>query len=863
MRELWSKLTHFSRRDHFDESLDDEIRFHIESRAEELQASGMPPQTALAQARREFGPAARAAEDSRDAWRWMWIEDLLRDLRHASRALARDRGFALTAILSLALGIGANTTIFSLAAEFLFSQPSVRNPETLFHATMLGDQEPMRVYRLLRDTQIFDGLAGMNPMAEMNWRHGDESLRIFSTAVSDNFFDVTGTPVATGRPIAPGERNAVVVSHRFWQSRLNGDPQILGRLLVLDGKPYTITGVLPEVHRTLTGFGYAPDVYISTDAENASFALYGRLPRNVSRAATLARWKQAAEEIDKVYPEPTRKRAKEAAIAGLVGVERLREGPAMSLAAFFALLLAVVGLLLVIACANVAGLLLARGGARQHEFAVRASIGAGRGRLVRQMLTESLLLSLVGTAAGLVLNWLLTGYLNNVALPMPFPIRLAIQPDSRLLLYAALIAISTALIAGLLPALTLTRTGAGALLKRDERQVSGHKASLRTVLVAGQLAVSVLVLILAGLSVRNLIASAELNPGFDLKNTAWTQLRLTPENYTEPERVRALVTRALDDLRAVPGVQSATLATFVPLNDHFAGRVTTFDNDQRIEHSWNAVGPDYLRTMGIDVLAGRDFTPADRAGAQRVVILNEALARRLFPNGNPVGRRLRFGIDRKVERTVIGIARNAKYSSIGERDRPAMYEPYFQVGGGRVLLNFLVKTAGPPQPATLKAINTALLAIDPSAAAETKPMSLATGFALLPSQMGAYLLGAMGALGLALASVGLYGVLAWSLSRRTREIGLRVALGARRPDILRLVLAEGAWVLAAGLATGAFLAFFVTRPLARFLVPGLAPSDPATYLAVTLILLAVGCTASLIPALRALRIHPMTALRYE
>ncbi len=851
------------------EGFDEEIRLHMEARADELELTGMPRRDAELQARRELGNATLAAEDSRGAWRFTWIDDLFRDLHHAARTLARDRGFAAAGILSLALGIGLNTTIFSLTNEFLFREPSVRDAGTLLSARVGGfNGIPMAQYKALGDAKVFDGLVGASPMQEVNWRIGDASLRLFATRVTDNFFEVTGVPIAIGRAIANGEREVAVVSHPFWESRLNHDPGVIGKVLTLDGKRHVIVGVLPSGHRTLTGFGYSPDLYLPIDTEKGTgVALYGRLGANDTAAGALGRLKTASLALDRMFPGGNYKWSEGVAVIGMSGFERLNDGFLRTVTAFFGMLMAVVGLLLMIACGNVASLLLARGSARGQEFAIRMSIGAGRGRLIRQMLAESLLLSVTGAAAGLAINLALTSLLNDVVLPLPFPVKLNIAPDLRLVLYAGIVAIGSALVAGILPAIKSTRVGTSALLKTNEHQVSGRRMTLRNLLVAGQLAISVIVLVMATLAIRNLTRAATLNPGFDLQNTSWAQMRFVPENFSGAEKVQALIRSALEELHAVPGVTAATVAGFVPLNDHFSTRTLSIYMDQtsegkRVEHWWNAVGPEYFATMGIEIRSGREFTTLDRRGAQRVVILNEAMARTLFGGENPLGRELRFGRDDKVSRTVVGVARNSKYSSLGEQDRPAIYEPYYQAGAGRGGLNLLVRTSQPPDTLS-KAVASALLKIDPTSSVEVKPMSRATAFALLPSRAGALMLGSVGFLGLALASVGLYGVLAYSITRRTREIGLRVALGARREEILRLVLKEAGWIVGLGLIVGILIALAITRPLTRFLVPGLSTSDPATYATVAFVLLLVGAMAALTPALRALRIDPMTALRYE
>lgn len=612
-RELKNKLSHIGNRSTFDESLDEEMRAHLQMRADELVAKGVDRGGALAQARREFGSTARLAKQSREQWRWSWVEDLGRDLRYSTRSLARDPVFALTAVLSLALGIGVNTTIFGLATEFLFREPSGRNVDTLVHAQLGGrGQLEMREYRFLRDAGVFPEMAGFNENAEVNWRFGDTNQRLFGVRISENFFEVTGVPVALGRPIQTGGRAVVVVSRRFWKNSLGGDLNVLGRVMVLDCQPHTIVGILPGNHRTLIGLGFAPDLYVPAAAETAGLSLYGRMPEGVSLQAIREKLKSAGTQLDLVYPKSDSKWASSIVVTPLTGITRLGEGNKgmVVIAAFFAMLMAAVTLLLTIACVNVASLLLARAAGRAREFAIRLSIGASRGRLIRQLLAESLLLSLLGAAAGLGLNLLLTNTLNGTTLPLPVPIRLAIQPDWLLLTYCAVIAVVSALVAGLLPALMATRPGANSTLKRSEHQVGGG-TTLRKMLVAGQLAVSVIVLVTAALFVRNLLRSAGMNPGFDLQHTSWAQMRLVPESYPTSEKTLTLVRTALAQLRALPGVESATFTNVVPLNDRSndIGPVSTDVKTDAIQVRYFTCGvaEDYFKTMAIPILAGREF----------------------------------------------------------------------------------------------------------------------------------------------------------------------------------------------------------------------------------------------------------------
>ncbi len=856
---MWRKLSYLFRRKRFNQELDDEIRFHLEMAAAERGERA---------ARRDFGPLLRMKEDTRSAWQVQWLVDLASDLRYALRALKRNPGFAAAAIFSLALGIGANTTIFSLTMEFLFSQPSCRNPETLAHMEIGGNSHAhMPHYRFLRDAHIFEGLAGSYEEGESNWRFGNDSYRLHVMRVTRNFFNVVGVPVAMGRPMEPGDGDVVVLSERFWKARLAADPNIVGKTLNIDGRPYVVTGVLPHNHRTVLGFGFSPDLYIPASRETDIVALIARLPAGMSMAVARARLTAACKQLDQVYPNqygPNFAWSRNVEVVPVAGVERLKSMNILAFAAFFAMLQIVVGLVLLIACANVSSLLLARASARRQELAIRFAIGAGRGRIVRQLLAESLLLALAGTGAGLMLNIWLASVMNRVQLPLPIPLQLLIQPDWRLLLYSTGVAAISAVVAGFMPALKATREGISGALKSAERQVEG-RWTLRNALVVGQLAVSAVLLTTGCLFVRNMTKSITMNPGFDTEHTAWAQMRLVPDKYTVRAQTQALVRRALVEVRGLPGVEAAGFATAVPLNSNEVQgdsiRTDVSDQAAGLGFHLNFVAPDYFRTMGIP-LRGRDFLPSDREGAPDVAILNENLARRLFGNRNPIGHTFRFTEPKLSDPvTVIGVAKNSKYFTLGEQGGLAAYWPYFQMDRSIVDLHFLVRAARPSD--VVKEITRTLGRLDSSASVEVKPMRDAMGFAFLPSRVGAALLGSMGLLGLALASIGLYGVLAYSVARRTREIGLRVALGADSPAVLRMVAHESLTLLVIGLAIGLGISLFATRPLAMFLVPDLSTSDPVTFLTVIAVLAAVAVAATLGPAVRALRVDPMKALRYE
>jgi predicted permease len=662
----------------------------------------------------------------------------------------------------------------------------------------------------------------------------------------------------------PGEKDTVVLSYGLWQRRLGGDPNVPGRKMILDGRLYTIAGVLPRDHRTVTGFGFSPDIYVPTIGDDARVSLVARLPAEMTRAIAYARLESACRVLDGPNPPDRHRWARDISVSAVSGMDRIRsDSDIVAIAAFFAMLLIVVGLVLLIACANVASLLLARASSRGQELAIRLSIGAGRGRLIRQLLAESLLLAACGAAAGLALNFALTTAISRIRLILPIPLQYRIEPDRSLLAYSAGLAIVSCFAAGLAPALRATRAGLSDAMKRGERQVSG-RWTLQNALVIGQVAVSIVLLSAGLLFVRNLVRASTGNPGFDLEHTLWAAMRLVPDAYTEPRKISALADNALENLRATPGVDSAALVSVVPLNDNMTKGVPVKTDlaaePMQVTFRCNNVGPGYFHVMQIPIVRGREFLPTDGQGSPAVAILNQEMARRLFGRADPIGHTVTW-FERSVQ--IVGIAKNSKYFRLGEGNMPAYYEPYAQRNGTRgSSVHFLIRAAGRPEPLTA-AVNAVLGRLDPTAAIETKPMSQALVFALLPSRFGAAILGSVGVLGLALAAIGLYGVLLYSVSRRIREIGLRVALGANPRSVLGLVLRQSASLAGAGIAIGLALAVFAVRPLAMFLTPEIRTADPENFLAVAAVLFAVALAATVPPALRALRIDPIAALRHE
>jgi predicted permease len=543
-------------------------------------------------------------------------------------------------------------------------------------------------------------------------------------------------------------------------------------------------------------------------------------------------------------------------------------GEFATVAAFFGVLLTAAGLILAIACANVAGLLLARSTVRRREIAIRVALGASRGRLVQQLLTEGLWLAVLGTGCGLLLMSVLVGLIKRVTLPVPMPIEVHGAVDTRLLVYSALLLIMTTLLSGLTPALQATRPSLVPALKQEEPRYGYRRWTLRSVLVMGQVAVALVLLVTALLFLRNLTRAQAADPGFDTTRTIVAQVSFVEGRHTAESRAAFLET-AVARLRALPSVDRATYARAVPLTIRSGMttgtelRITGKDQAFSARYEVNLVGPEYFATMGIPLARGREFRSTDRAGAPVAAVVNQEFVRRYLSGTDPVGQHLMLpGAETSYPAEVVGVVGNSKHRTIGEDQQAAIYEPFLQRGNRGRFVHVLVRTRNDPA-AAVRDVQQVLSEMDPSAAVEVQPMRAALAFAFMPSRIGAALLGAVGVLGLALAMVGLYAVVSYAVSRRTAEIGIRMALGASHAAVLRLVLRDAAVLAGGGILLGLGIAALVTRPLSMFLVAGLSASDPVSFAGTALVLGAVSLAAAWAPARRALRIDPVAALREE
>jgi predicted permease len=844
IRRLFLKLF---RRRRLQQDLEAEIAFHREMSA----AGGNPI---------PFGNAGLIREQAFDVWRFHGIENLWRDLVYAIRGLRKSPGFVLTALLSLGLGIGVNTAMFSLAVEFLLSQPSVRDASSLVYVRHGGNSHMLpATIEALRHSGVFQDVAGENEETFINFNNGSETRRIFAVQATRNYFTALGVPVQQGRGWNETDANEVAVLHpHFWRTRLGGDPAIVGKTIRLDGRLYTVLGILPDSYRSLIGYGFSPDIFVPQYIEGTILAAYARVKPGMGLGQLNAAMPAVGERLDREFPSQhgLNKQIRATPVSGFARLEKEREALTVSL--FFAILLAIVGLVLLIACVNVAGLLLARASVRRQEIAIRLALGASRGRLLQQLLAESLLLSLAGAALGFLFALGVAKAAAAIPLPIPVPIRLQIEPDWRVASYAALMAIFSAIACGLMPAWQSLKESLSAGMHRE------RKLRIRRALVIAQIAVSFIVLTTAALFLQNLVRASSLGPGFDTRQTLRAEVYLPPNVYKDGRTINPYVSRALDGLRAIPGVEYAAAARIIPFTDstQFGSELTFPDtgDKQHSQFNWNAVTPDYFHVMDIPLLRGRPFVAQDNGGS-RVAIVNEEFVRRYLGMRDPIGATFLWTEDKTPYR-IVGVARGTKNMTIGEDPRPQLYEPLAQIKNDRPRIQFVTRSVTPPA-AQLAAVQQALRQAEPAAGLEVETMFSAIGFAFLPSQVGAALMGSIGVLGLLLAIIGLYGVLAYSVARRTREIGIRMAIGLSPNNVSGMVLREFARLLITGIGIGLGIALLVTRPLSMFFVPGLSASDPASFAAVIAVLGLTGVMAVIAPLRRALGVDPLQCLRYE
>jgi predicted permease len=808
---------------------------------------------------------------------------MFQDLRYGVRMLLKKKSFTVIAVLSLALGTGANTAIFSLINTVLLRPLPIQNPQQLVALNNTAENHLFPTfsypnYKDFRDrNDVFSGLIGYR-FTPLSLSHDGVNERVWGYEVTGNYFEVLGVDAALGRAMSsdddrtPGGHPIAVMSYKCWQQRFGRDQSIIGKDVIVNGRSYMVIGVAPQGFYG-TEVISAPDLFFpiamqeqldlgNNWLENRSadnIFVQGRLKPGVTTAQAQTQLNAIASQLEREFPDANEGKRVALSPPGLIGLT-LR-GPVLG---FAGLLMAVVGLVLLLACTNLANLLLARATERRREIAVRLALGASRFRLVRQLLTESLLLALAGGALGLLPAFWLVGLAATIKMPPNIPAAIEIFIDYRVFIFTFLLSLATGVLFGLLPALQATKTDLVPALK-DEVSFGGHRRSwLKSSLIVAQISLSLVLLVGGGLMMRALEQAQTINVGFDPQHAVEVAFDLRLQGY-ESGQGKEFQKRLLERVRALPGVQSAGIADIIPVDLHFS-RTQVFVDGQPLERRanvptamFNRVSPGYFAAMSTRLLQGRDFTEQDDENAPRVAIINETFARRFFPGEDPIGKGFSLGRPGAAKTLVIGVVQDGKYAGLNEDAKPFVGRPLWQSDVGATSL--IVRAEGDEQ--RLKAV----VSREVQQLDSHLPMSSATlvekmSLPLLPARIAASVLGGFGLLALALAAIGIYGVISYAVSTRTHEIGIRMALGAQKTDVLNLVLGQGMKLTLIGVAIGLSAALALTR-LMKALLFGVSATDPATFVFASLLLGGVAFLACYLPARRAAKVDPMVALRHE
>jgi len=884
MTDVWMRLRSIFRREAVEGELDDELRFHLERQIEKHVRQGLPRQEAERLARLELGGFEQVKEECRDARGVRVLETLVQDVRFGLRVLRKTPGFTAVAVLTLGLGICATGTIFSWIDSTLLNPiPGIRHTSdlvTVMRGTVSDHPSPpfsYLDYRDLRDhTRSFAGLLAYHDDF-MSLTGVSRPERIYGALTTANYFDVLGVRPALGRGFLPGEETSqggapvVVVSYAFWQSHFGSSPSAIGRTLQINRHPYTIIGVAPPGFQGCKT-GLRDDVWIPLGMERDVWGanqiddrgafwlnVLGRLRPGVSSGQAAGELNLLMQRIAASTPDIERGPDQ----ITLDPLWRSPFGANVYLYKTLPLLLGLAAVLLLLACTNVANLLLMRLVGRRREFALRLSLGASRARLVRQLLVESLLIAAAGGVTAMLLTVWTAGTFASFFPPTSLPLTITGHANGSVLLATMLISMLAAVASGVLPALRTSRLAPAAVLKEEEGRVAGglHRSRLSKVLVVAQIALCLPLLIAAGLFTRSLQNEQRADPGFDPDHVLLASYDLSPVGYSRAQGI-VFDQHLLDRLQALPGVRSATLADFSPLSftlhsDDILPEGYVPQRHESMEIDRAIVSPDYFRTLGTPLVAGRGFTAHDDDTSQPVAVVNQEFRDRYWPGQDAIGRRVTL---HGRSFTVVGVARNAKYRLLHDAPAPIVFLPLYQFYQPQVTIHLRVTGQAGTFASAVDRTVTTLNPNLPLFSVTTLRASMQFGSVF--ERLAATLVGSFGLLALALAAVGLYGVVAFATRQRSHELGVRVALGAQKRDVLTLVIGQGLGMALVGAGIGIVGALALSHLFASLLY-GATSTDPLTFIAVSLILAVVVLIACYVPARRAASVDPIVALRYE
>ena len=813
---------------------------------------------------------------------------MIKDLRYAIRSLLKRPGFVAVAVITLALGIGANTAIFSLVNAVVLSSLPVERPHEMVSDAIRGKNDSMSAfsypnYRDFRDRN--EALSGLlvYRFVPLSLSRSGANERIWGYEVSGNYFDVLGVKAIMGRTFLPEEDKTplahpvAVLSYQSWQRRFGGDAEIVGKDVLLNNHQFRVIGIAPEGFKG-TELIYTPEIWLPAammewvepgarwleDRNTRNFFANGRLKPGVDLRQAEASLNLLALQLAKEYPDTNEGQSIKVVPPGFI-LPDLR-GAVVS---FTWVLMAAVALVLIVTCTNLAGLMLARATDRRREIAIRLAMGANRVRLIRQLLTESVLLSFVGGLAGVLLAFWIIDVLLAFKPPIDFPLALDVAVDWRVLLFSLLVSLVAGAIFGLAPALQATRLGLSQALHETSAQGGAARTRLRSVLVVAQIAISLVVLIAAGLVVRTLQQLQTMSPGFDSTDALTMSFDLGLQGY-DNNRGREFYRQLAERVQALPGVKSAAVSSYIPLSLNYNSRNIFVEGQpaargENVPLSMNgSAGPRYFETMRTPLVQGREFTEQDQQKTEPVVVVNETFVRRLMPNvsspSEAVGKRVSFNTARGPFRRIVGVIGDGKYFNIAEAPRPFIWAPITQDYSSSGILT--VRTDGSPE-SLLAAVRNEVQTLDPNLPLfDVKTLSEHMRFAFFPARIAATVLGVFGFVALLLSAIGIYGITSYTVAQRTHEIGIRLALGAQLSDVLKLVLSHGLKLTLIGAALGLFGAYLATRAITSVLY-GVSATDPLTFGLVSLLLIGVALLACYVPSRRATRVDPLIALRNE